>query len=158
NWAHGVVAAFDLDVAGELTDEGESGDDLERPGLLQLVELFRRAYARKRPILCLLVDLADRLSRADSLETSALVAELRKLGLRYIVTATRIFDLRDPMDKTLLQIEMEHKNHPFLKDLGRRVLNGTIDVARLGFWSGRIPFGYKLVKMVGDHPAGKRRS
>src|SRR5262245_33523145 len=60
-------------------DEGISGDDLDRPGVVELEAIFRRAFEAGRPVRILIVDQADRLSRADSMDTSALVAGLRRL-------------------------------------------------------------------------------
>jgi DNA invertase Pin-like site-specific DNA recombinase len=156
-WARRRAAELKLSVVADLEDDGISGDDMGRPGLLTLEETFRRAHKEKRPILCLLIDQADRLSRADSIDTSAMLARLRHYGLRWIITGQRIFDLRDAMDRTLFLIECDHKNNPFLRDLARRSLNGTIEAALAGFWSGRTPLGYKLIRRPGDHPPGKRR-
>jgi hypothetical protein len=58
----------------------------------------------------------------------------------------------------LLQIEADHKNNPYLKDLGRRALDGMLNTAREGFWTGqKAPLGYRVVKNPGDHPAKRRR-
>src|SRR5262249_15774538 len=143
-------------VREPIEDDGISGDDLNRAGLVQLEAIFQQAYASGQRIRCLVVDQADRLSRADSIDTSELIAQLRRYGVRWVVTARRVFDLRDAMDRTLFQIEADHKHNPFLKEIARRSLNGTIGQARAGFWSGRVPLGYRLVKHPGDHPAGKR--
>jgi hypothetical protein len=57
------------------------------------------------------------------------------------------------MDRTLLLIEADHKNNPFLKDHGRRVLDGMLHTASAGFWLGgkKPPLGYKVVKTPGEH-------
>src|SRR5262249_38726993 len=72
---------------------------------------------------------------------------------------TRVFDLFNAMDRTLLQIEADHKNNPYLKDLGRRVLNGMLASAQDGFWTGqKPPLGYRVVKTPGEHRKRGRKS
>jgi hypothetical protein len=84
---------------------------------------------------------------------------MRRLGVRKVATPSRIFKLWDALDRTLLQIETDHKNNPYLKDLGRRVLNGMLDSARAGFWTGqKPPFGYRVVRTPGEHQGRRRRS
>jgi hypothetical protein len=131
-------------------DEGESGDDLERPGLLRSLAIVEGAHRAGRPIRVVLVDKSDRLSRADSLDTGELLARLRRWGVRRVATPAKVFDLHNALDRTLVGIEADHKNNPFLKDMARTVLNGMLDVARLGLWTGGpVPFGYCLAD-VGD--------
>jgi site-specific DNA recombinase len=148
-----------LDVLAEVEDDGLSGDDLDRPGLADVLDRLGRAHRQKRPIAWVVVDQADRLSRADSLETSELLLKMRRLGVHKVATPARIFDLFDPLDRTLLQIEADHKNNPYLKDLGRRALNGMLDTARAGFWTGqRPPLGYLVVRSPGEHAKRGRKS
>jgi DNA invertase Pin-like site-specific DNA recombinase len=156
-WAQQRARELAVSVVADLDDDGISGDDMDRPGLQALEDIFRRAAAERRPVLVLLIDQPDRLSRADSIDTSALLSRLRGHGLRYVVTATRVYDLKDAMDRTLFLIESDHKSNPYLRDLARRSLRGTIEIALAGFWSGRTPVGFKLVRKPGDHPPGKRR-
>jgi hypothetical protein len=130
---------------------------LDRDGLNDLVDAFRRAHAAKKPIRVLLVDRPDRLSRADSIDTSELIAPMRRWGLRWIVTAERTYDLRDQMDRTLFQMVADHKSNPFLREHARNVLNGMLDTARQGYWAGRVPAGFILVKRAGEHGVRKKR-
>src|SRR5262245_33921480 len=149
-----------LDVDAEVEDDGLSGDDLDRPGLADVLARLDRAHRAKRPIAWVVVDQADRLSRADSLETSELLLKMRRLGVRKVATPARVFDLFDALDRTLLQIEADHKNNPYLKDLGRRALDGMLDATRAGFWTGgKAPLGYVVVRDPGQHDRadGKRR-
>jgi DNA invertase Pin-like site-specific DNA recombinase len=157
-WAVRTAAKLRLTVAADLQDEGVEGDNLDRDGLVALEDAFRRAHATGKPIICLLIDQADRLSRADSIDTSEMLARLRRHGLRYIITGARTYDLRNAMDRTMFQIEADHKNNPWLKDQARRALAGVIDAARAGFWSGRVPTGYLLVRKPGEHGDGKKRT
>lgn len=151
----------DLSIVAEIFDEGESGDDLQRAGLVEAERLIAQGHRHNEPVAWIVVDQSDRLSRADSIDTSEVLARYRRLGVRYIATPARTFDLRDKVDRLLLTLEMDHKNNPFLKDTARRVLDGMLASAREGFWvGGRIPFGYQVVRTRGDHASvvnGKRK-
>src|SRR5262245_37760316 len=70
-----------VNVVKECFDEGESGDDLSRPGLSEVVEIVESRHRQGRPLKWILLDQNDRLSRADSLDTAALLANLRKHGI-----------------------------------------------------------------------------
>src|SRR5262245_26151632 len=57
-----LAGKHQLDVVARFWDKGESGDDLERPGLTALLERLKRQHKRGAPIRWLLVDQSDRLS------------------------------------------------------------------------------------------------
>jgi hypothetical protein len=152
-------AQHDVLVVAEVDDEGVSGDDLEREGIIETLALLQQEHKAGRPVRWLITDQSDRLSRADSIDTSEVLAKMRRLGIRKVATPVRVFDLYNALDRTLLQIEADHKNNPYLKDLGRRVLNGMLDAARGGFWTGqKAPLGYKIVHAPGDHGSKRRKS
>src|SRR4051812_41129832 len=56
-------------IVATVEDDGESGDDLERPGLVEVLTLLEKAHRQGEPVAWLLIDQSDRLSRADSLDT-----------------------------------------------------------------------------------------
>src|SRR5262249_31953299 len=58
-----------VNVVREIFDEGESGDDLNRPGVEEAERLIEQRHRQRRPLSWLLLDQSDRLSRADSLDT-----------------------------------------------------------------------------------------
>src|SRR5262245_50794998 len=122
--ARRLAGTLGLDVAFEEEDDGESGDDLTRAGLGRVLAHLEKAQRRDQPIRWLVIDKSDRLSRADSLDTAEVLARMRRLGLRKIATPCRTFDLYEGLDRTLLNLESDHKNSPYLKDLGRTVLGG----------------------------------
>lgn len=154
-----LSSLYGVQVVGEVNDDGISGDDLEREGILETLALLQKAHKDGAPIGWLITDQSDRLSRADSLDTSEVLAKMRRLGVRKVATPARIFDLHNSLDRTLLSIEADHKNNPYLKDLGRRALNGMLDAARQGFWTGgKPPLGYRIVKRPDDHGGRKRKS
>src|SRR5262245_35055681 len=148
-----------LDLVLEEHDKGESGDDLERPGLTRLLAMLAKHHKRGSPIRWLLVDQSDRLSRADSIATFTLLGELRDEGVRYIATPQTVFDLYSEMDRTRLHLEADWRNNPFLRMHGKRVLGGLLSVASEGYWTGgAVPFGYCVVKTDGEHAGTNRHS
>lgn len=152
--ARRLARTHQLEIVAEIEDEGESGDDMERPGLLEVLAILERERRRGDPIAWLLIDHSDRLSRADSLETSELLAKMRRFGVKWIATPGRIFDLYKAIDRTMLGIEADHKNNAYLKDRSRTILDGMLNTARLGFWTGaKPPLGYKVVCLPGEHGA-----
>jgi DNA invertase Pin-like site-specific DNA recombinase len=157
--ARRIARLNNLEVAAEIEDDGLSGDDMSRAGLAEVLATLEREHRRRQPVAWLVIDQSDRLSRADSLKTFSLLERMRGLGVRRIATPARTFDLCNALDLTLLQIEIDHKNNPFLKDLGRRVLNGMLDAAREGYWTGqKPPLGYKVVHTPGEHGVRRRAS
>lgn len=141
-----------VNVIDEIRDEGESGDDLTRPGIAAIESHVERGRRRGRSVVWLLVDKSDRLSRADSLDTNELLARLRRGGVRFIATPSRVFDLWNNLDRTLLGIECDHKNNPQLKEIARTCLDGMVDVARKLCWTGGpVPLGYRLGDAAPDH-------
>src|SRR5262245_48254284 len=99
-----------IGVVAEVNDDGVSGDDLEREGVVETLALLQKAHRAGAPIGWLITDQSDRLSRADSIDTSEVLAKMRRLGVRKVATPARIFDLYNNLDRTLLLIEADHKN------------------------------------------------
>jgi DNA invertase Pin-like site-specific DNA recombinase len=156
-WGRRIAEASGWPVVAVIADEGLSGDDQTRPGLAKLEALFAQNHAAGCPISRLIVQKTDRLSRSDTLDAFEMLARLRRVGLRYVVTTQRTIDLNNRLDRTLYALEQDHSNNPFLATMAERALGGMAAVAQAGFWVGRIPLGYKLVKRPGEHGAGKRR-
>jgi DNA invertase Pin-like site-specific DNA recombinase len=156
-WARRLAEANAWPLVAVVTDAGLSGDGQTRPGLAKLEALFAHNHAAGCPIARLLVPKTDHLSRADTLDAFELLARLRRVGLRYVVTRNRTIDLQSRLDRTLYALEQDHTNNPFLATMAERALNGMAAVAQAGFWIGRIPVGYKLERKPGEQAAGKRR-
>jgi DNA invertase Pin-like site-specific DNA recombinase len=156
-WGRQTAEAGGWPVAAVVTDEGLSGDDQSRPGLAKIEAIFAQNHDAGRPVTRLLVPKTDRLSRSDTLDAFELLARLRRLGLRYIVTTQRTLNLNDKLDRTLYALEQDHSNNPFLFTNAERALASMAAVAQAGFWIGRIPLGYHLERRPGEHGQGKRR-
>jgi hypothetical protein len=63
---------------------------------------LRKAHKDGEPIGWLITDQSDRLSRADLIATSEVLAKMRRLGVRKVATPSRIFGLHNNLDRTLL--------------------------------------------------------
>jgi DNA invertase Pin-like site-specific DNA recombinase len=144
-WAQRVTQRDGLALTGEFEDEGISGADVHRPGLERLAAFVKQCFYDRDPVPYLLVLDLDRFSRRDSLSTSAWLDQLRKHGLRYIVTTAQRFDLHSPLDRTLIALGSDFTREPELRAKSNHVLNGMAERARKGLWmGGPVPFGYRL--------------
>jgi DNA invertase Pin-like site-specific DNA recombinase len=144
-WAQRVTQAAGLSIVAEFEDEGISGADHERPGLLALLEFVEKQFYAEDIVQALAVLDLDRLSRRDSLSTSALLQSLAKHGLRYIHTTSKLFDLRSPLDRTLIALGSDFTREPELRAKSLHSLNGMAEEARKGLWmGGPVPYGYRL--------------
>src|SRR5262249_7454233 len=103
-WAQRITQADGLTLAGEFEDEGVSGSDVNRPGLELLIAFVRERFYDREPIRYLLTLDLDRFSRRDSLSTGAWLEQLRKHGLRWIITTQRHYDLHNALDRTLIAL------------------------------------------------------
>jgi DNA invertase Pin-like site-specific DNA recombinase len=155
-WGRELATSKGWPVAAVVRDEGLSGDDLTRPGLVELEKVFASNHSAGCPVTRLLVHKTNRLSRSDTLDAFAILARLRHVGLRHVVTAERTIDLANRLDRTLYALEQDHTNNPFLQTMAVDVLNGMAEVSQAGFWVGRTPLGYRLERKPGEHGAGKR--
>jgi DNA invertase Pin-like site-specific DNA recombinase len=152
-----LARQHDVLVVAEIDDDGVSGDDMERPGIIAMLATLEKAHRQRDPITWIITDQSDRVFRANSLPSFEVLAKSWRFGVRKLLTPGRLFDLCSALDRTMLQIEIDHKNNPYLKDLGRRALGGMLEIAKLGYWTGqKEPLGYKVVKVPGEW-AGRRR-
>jgi DNA invertase Pin-like site-specific DNA recombinase len=144
-WAQRVSQADRLLLAGEFEDEGISGSDVNRPALEELIAFVEKRFYDRAPIRYLLLLDLDRFSRRDSISTGAWLEQLRKHGLRWIITSNRRYDLHNALDRTLIFLGSDFTREPELRAKSNHILNGMAQRARLGLWmGGPIPFGYQL--------------
>ena len=57
-----LAALHDVEVVAEVDDDGVSGDDLQREGILETLAVLQKAHRAGRPIGWLITDQSDRLS------------------------------------------------------------------------------------------------
>jgi DNA invertase Pin-like site-specific DNA recombinase len=144
-WSRRVCQRDNLSLVNEFQDAGVSGSDVRRPGLEQLLAFVKqRFFAEQTVRYLLLVDL-DRFGRQDSFSTSAWLESLRKHGLRYVVTTDKRYDLRNQLDRTLINLSSDFTREPELRAKSNHALQGMAEKARLGLWMGGAPpFGYRI--------------
>jgi DNA invertase Pin-like site-specific DNA recombinase len=134
-----------LSMVNEFEDSGVSGSDVLRPALDQLLAFVRKRFYDRQPVRYLLLVDLDRFGRRDSFSTSAWLESLRKYGLRYVVTTAQRYDLRNQLDRTLINLSSDFTREPELRAKSNHTLNGMVEKARLGLWmGGRPPFGYRI--------------
>jgi DNA invertase Pin-like site-specific DNA recombinase len=157
-WAERVARRDGLAIAGEFEEEGVSGADVNRPGLDELLALAREQFYARRPLTHLLIIDLDRFGRRDSLSTSGWLDKLRTFGLRYIITAEQRFDLRNPLDRTLIALSSDFTREPELRAKSNHVLNGMAERARKGYWlGGPVPLGYRTEFVPGTSAGDRKR-
>ena len=125
------------EVTETFTDYALSGAILARPGLQALVE-----KARASAFDILLTESLDRLSRDQE--------DIAGLFKRLSAWQVEIFTLSEG---TINELHIGLKgtmNALFLKDLAAKSLRGQIGRAREGLAAGGIPYGYEVVRKIGD--------
>jgi DNA invertase Pin-like site-specific DNA recombinase len=130
-----------VDLAAEFDDPGIPGSEIERrPGLAQLL-----AWCASHDAQAVVCWDADRLSRADSIKTSAVLNTLMQSGVTRILTHEGWIDLEDDTDRLLFNIRQDLGRAAYSKSLSRNVTRSAIERARRGLWvAGRPPYGYRI--------------
>src|SRR5262249_31787862 len=145
-WCRAYCAQHGHGVEAEFSDEGIPGSEVEQREQLQALLAFCKDRSRRGPeIRGVVVWSIDRLSRASSLRTSAILDELAGYGVRYIHTNSRVFDLGNNTDLLLLNVGQdfgaEQRSRSISEDVSRRLLSK----AKAGTWPvGKVPYGYRL--------------
>jgi hypothetical protein len=92
-WAVRKAGSLGLEFVACHDDGGIPGNVLDRPGLDALFATLERHQKARRPVTVLLAFDQDRVSRATSWATGAVMERLMGLGLERLVTATEEVDL-----------------------------------------------------------------
>jgi site-specific DNA recombinase len=144
-WARETARKEGLRITREFEDPGISGGEIEhRPGLQALLDFCDTRFADGDPVEVIVVWDPDRLSRADSLKTSAVLSRLKDAGVCQLVTNSdgRV-DLDDVTHRILYLLKQDLGREEFCKGLAKNTLRGKAERARLGLWvGGRAPLGY----------------
>jgi site-specific DNA recombinase len=144
-WAGRKAEALGLELAAYREDEGVPGDRLDRPGLEQLFDDLDRHLKARRPIPVLLVFDQDRLSRATSWATGAIMERLMRLGVERLVTASEEVDLYDDGGRAIFGLKQDLSKRGYAKQLSKNVSRGMAALAAAGCWTGGAPpLGYRI--------------
>jgi site-specific DNA recombinase len=144
-WALGKAKALGMELAAYREDDGIPGDVLDRPGLEKLFDDLEREQKARRPIPVLLVFDQDRLSRATSWATGAIMERLTRLGVERIVTATEEVDLYDDGDRAIYGLKQDLTKRGYAKAVSKNIARAMPQYAARGCWNGgETPYGYRV--------------
>jgi DNA invertase Pin-like site-specific DNA recombinase len=147
DWAHKAAGKADVRVVREFDDPGIAGGEVEhRPGLQALLDFCEQQFKHGRPVEAVLVWDPDRLSRADSLKTSAVLSRLKDAGVCRLLTASDGWvDLDDVTHRILYLLKQDLARAGFCEGIARNTLRGKQAKAERGLWvCGAPPYGYRI--------------
>jgi DNA invertase Pin-like site-specific DNA recombinase len=149
-WGLRKAAALGAELVGWHEDDGIPGDRLDRPGLEAVFADLEQHMKARRPVAVLLAFDQDRLSRATSWATGAIMERLMRFGVERLVTATEEVDLYDDGGRVIFGLKQDLSKRGYAKQLSKNVCRGMASLAAAGWWAGGpAPYGYRI--------AGERR-
>jgi DNA invertase Pin-like site-specific DNA recombinase len=141
-------------VRPPFSDEAIPGDELaSRKGFQDLVAFCEEQHRRGTPVRGIITWMLSRFSRADGFATATYWSRLRGVGVRWVITSQRTYDLSDRTDRMLLMIEQEGEA-AFSPALAKNVARAKGSRAKNGPVASP-PFGYRTVYRETGR-AGKR--
>jgi DNA invertase Pin-like site-specific DNA recombinase len=127
-------------LVAEYADHAISGDDTERR--IEFQRMIADAVSGKfKFILCW--D-ASRFGRFDLIEGGYWIRPLRDAGITLVTLDRGEISWNDFASRIIWSVETEGR-HAYLRDLARNVMRGKLAAAQQGIWTGKPPFGYRLV-------------
>ena len=144
-WATEAAAKAGVVLVSEFRDQSMSGLKTgNRTEFTALIKFCEEQARLNNPIRVIVCWHPNRFSRADSLETAAVLYRLREAGVTRMMTATKWIDFGRSEDRMLFGLEQEANSHRYSKDLGEAVLRGRKGRAKKGKWcGGPAPYGYE---------------
>src|SRR5262249_26357310 len=114
-------------------------------GLEALFDDLARFQKARRPVGVLLVFDQDRLSRATSWATGAIMQRLTDFGVERLITATEEVDLYDDGSRAIFGLKQDLTKRGYAKALSKSVSRGMARLAAAGYWTGgHPPYGYRI--------------
>jgi DNA invertase Pin-like site-specific DNA recombinase len=158
-WARRAAPKAGLELAREFEDHGIPGSEIEdRPGLMALLAHCEAERARKRPVGTVVVWDPDRLSRASSIRTAAVLDRLMTAGVTRIFTPEKTIDLEDDTEVAVFNIQQDFSRAAYSRSIGKNVTRNAADRAARGWLvAGRPPYGYRPVYVTTRDARGKER-
>jgi DNA invertase Pin-like site-specific DNA recombinase len=143
-WATRKAKALGAELVAYHEDEGIPGDRLDRPGLEAIFADLERLQKARRPATVLLVFDQDRLSRATSWATGAIMERLMEHGIERLITATEEVDLYDDGSRAIFGLKQDLNKRGYPKALSKNVSRGLARLASDGYGTGGDPgYGYR---------------
>jgi DNA invertase Pin-like site-specific DNA recombinase len=106
---------------------------------------YCEARADSAPIGAMVVWDADRLSRADSIKTAAVLDRLISAGVSRLLTQDGWTDFNSDLDRLLFNFRQDMSRAAFSKTLSKHITRSGIRQAKDGRWvCGRPPYGYDV--------------
>jgi site-specific DNA recombinase len=144
-WAERKALALGARLAAWHQDEGIAGDVLDRPGLNALLDDLKRHKDGKQPVPLLLLFDQDRLSRATSWATGAVMERLMKFGVERLVTATEELDLFDDAERSIHDLRQNLTRRAYAKSISKNISRAMPQYAEKGCWNGgEAPYAYRI--------------
>ena len=145
-WVLRAARAAGIDLLAEFQDDGIPGAEIERrSGLMALMD-FCESRPAGRHVQAVIVWDTDRLSRANSIRTAALIDRLMSAGVSRLFTPEGWIDFEDDMDLLVFNIKQDTSKAGYSKAMAKNVTRSALQRARLGYWpSARPPYGYRAV-------------
>src|SRR5262245_24327663 len=126
DWAHKAAPKEGVRIVGEFEDPGIAGGEIERrPGLQRLLEFCEERFRHSDPVEAVILWDPDRLSRASSIKTSAVLARLEECGVTRLLTASDGWvDLDDATHRVLYLLKQDLAREGFCQGLARNTIRG----------------------------------
>jgi site-specific DNA recombinase len=143
-WARRAADAHGVAVVAEFQDDGVSGSEIDkRRGLAALLSYCERPPGA--PVAAVVVWDPDRLSRADSIRTAAVVCRLVDAGVTRLLTQEGWVDFDSDLDRVLFHLRQDLSRSAYSKSLSKSTTRAALSRARAGLWvAGKPPLAYAL--------------
>jgi DNA invertase Pin-like site-specific DNA recombinase len=144
-WAEGIAKKEGILVVKDFEDPDIPGSEIERrKGLMDMVTYCEGRPAGEEINIILLWD-ADRLSRADSIRTAAVIDRLMSAGVSRLRTPEGWTDFNNDMDRLMFNIRQDMTRAAYSKAISKNVSRSALTRARRGLWvAGKPPYGYAI--------------
>src|SRR3954463_6822025 len=134
-WAKRAAGPHGVEVLAEFQDDGIAGSEIEhRPGLMAMLAYCERQFAAGSPLEALGAWGADRLSRADSIRTAAVIDRLMCAGVSRLLTQDGWVDFESDIDRLLFNIRQDMSRSAYSKGLSKNVARSGVRRATEGRW------------------------
>jgi site-specific DNA recombinase len=143
DWAQKAAKANAVEIVHQFQDAAIAGGEIEqRAGLMDML-----AYCENppggRPIEALVVWDPDRLSRANSIRTAAVIDRLMTAGVCRLLAQEGWLDFENDIDRLLFNIKQDMGREAYSKSLSRNVARSGLSRAKEGRWvAGKPPYAY----------------